>query len=95
MCQKLGPLVSLGNFIQQRMGDMISVGLAVPGGWEVGLLGDSRLGAVLFPTADFSTGMPHHPRMLSVFQSQLTSSSPNLPSLTISGDGSLGLEHRR
>ena len=95
MCQKLGPLVPLRNFIQQRMGEMISAGLAVPGGWAVGLLGDSRLGAVLFPTADFSTGMSHHPLMLSLFQPQLTSSSPNLPSLTIWGDGSLGLEHRR
>ena len=64
-CLKLGPSVSLGSFVWQRMGEVVSAGLAVPGGWAVGLLGDSRSRAVLFPRADFPAGMSH----LGLFQS--------------------------
>ena len=67
-CLKLGPSVSLGTFVWQKMGEVVSVGLAVPGGWAVGLLGNSGSGAVLLPTADFSAGMSH----LGLFQSTLS-----------------------
>ena len=39
--------------------------------------------AVLFPTADFSPGVSHSCLLLSLIPSQLSSSSPNLSSLTI------------
>ena len=47
------------------MGEVVSAGLAVPGGWAAGLWGNTRSGAVLFPMADFSAGMSH----LGLFQS--------------------------